>query len=100
MARCESCEGCTQAHDCREIYQQLGDNEGPSVAPKAVIAFLLPILVFVVALGSFSRLLTGVLAQRYQAFVAFVLALSVTVGSMLVARLIVRRRQQNSRIGN
>ena len=96
MVEDDSCEGCQQAHDCQKVYRQLGKTEGPSVAAKVVVAFLLPIFVFAAGLGVFGRLLGGVLAPRYQTPLAFALALSVTVGVVLIASLIVRRLHRNT----
>ena len=41
MAQEEFCQGCNQRHRCQEVYQRLGSTEGPSVAFKVVVAFLL-----------------------------------------------------------
>jgi len=70
--------------------------KGPSVVPDVVVAFLLPIVVFTVALELSGRLLTDVLAQRYQMPVAFALALVVTTGVMLAVSLILKRRHRNT----
>lgn len=45
------CERCSQRHDCRGIYGKLGNAEGPSLTLRVVLAFLMPILVFIVSLG-------------------------------------------------
>jgi len=49
------CQDCIQKHDCKRIYEQLGDSQGPSVALKAILAFLLPLMVFIVSLAVFER---------------------------------------------
>jgi hypothetical protein len=91
MTQAKWCEGCSQAHDCRRIYQQLGNLKGPSVALKAVIAFLLPIGLFVVALGAFGQLLQHVLAPQCQTLCACALAVCATAGLMLIVSLVARR---------
>ena len=48
-----NCEGCSQRHDCREIYGKLGGSAGPSVILSVVIAFLSPIVVFISCLAVF-----------------------------------------------
>jgi uncharacterized membrane protein YoaK (UPF0700 family) len=53
MSQQKSCNDCYQKHNCQEIYQHLGNAKGPSVASKAVIAFLLPLTVFIVTLAAF-----------------------------------------------
>ena len=91
MTEAKQCEGCSQAHDCKKLYQHLGDLQGPSVALKAVIAFLLPIGLFVAALGAFGRLLQHSVARPYQTLCALALALCVTAGLVLIASLITKR---------
>jgi len=51
MTDAKFCQNCGQQHSCQEIYQQLGRAQGPSVALKAAIAFLLPIVVFIAVLA-------------------------------------------------
>jgi len=53
------CQGCNQEHDCQEIYQKLSNLKGPSVVLKAVVAFLLPISVFIITLAIFEKILSG-----------------------------------------
>jgi hypothetical protein len=47
----EKCESCCQRHDCEGIYRKLGGAAGPSVTLSVVIAFLSPILVFILSLA-------------------------------------------------
>jgi len=92
MAQSESCEGCSHAHDCKKVYEQLGCAEGPSIAWAVVLAFLAPILVFIGALAGFGWLLEGAVGARYQMPLAAALALAATTGVMLMARVATRRR--------
>lgn len=55
------------------------------------MAFALPIVLFIAALGIFGHLLRERLGQRYETPVAFVLALSVTVGVMLAVSVAFKR---------
>lgn len=59
MVEQKSCQGCNQRHDCQGIYQKLADSKGHPVVFKVVVAFLLPILVFIVTLAIFERILSG-----------------------------------------
>jgi len=87
MASQKYCQDCIQKHDCKRIYEQLGDSPGPSVALKAILAFVLPVLVFIVSLTVFERLLAGVIATgRMQTALVFVLALLVTFVCVLITR--------------
>jgi predicted permease len=61
------------------------------VALTVLVAFLLPIVVFVIALGGLDWWLEGRVAEAYDTPVALVLALAVTIGSMLIVRRMARR---------
>ncbi len=50
MTQQEFCRDCDQENQCQEAYRRLGDTKSPSVALKAVVAFLLPLIVFIVLL--------------------------------------------------
>jgi protein-S-isoprenylcysteine O-methyltransferase Ste14 len=91
VAQSDFCNRCHQAHDCKRIYEQLGKAEEPSVTRKVLIAFLLPITVFVVALALFGRLLGDFLAPRCVTLIACVLASAVTVAVMWAVSLILTR---------
>lgn len=99
IARSNPCDGCRQAGACGEVYHQLGCVEGPSVASKVAVAFLLPIPMFVVALGVFQWILGSAVAQPYQTQLSLLLALATTAGSMFAARAAVRRGRRG-KIGN
>ena len=59
MVQSESCEGCSQSHDCKKVYEHLGCSEGPPITRAVLMAFLVPILVFVTALLAFASLVYG-----------------------------------------
>ena len=59
-AKKESCQGCKEKDSCGEIYGKLAEAEGPSVASRAVAAFLGPLVVFVVCLAVFDRVAVAV----------------------------------------
>jgi hypothetical protein len=88
MAQQKFCQDCNQKHDCREAYQQLSNTKGPSVAAGAVVAFLLPILVFIASLAAFEAILarTGL---------SFLLALFVTSVCILIIKVINRQLSKN-----
>ncbi len=90
MTQSDVCDGCSNAHTCKEVYGRLGAPGGPSVAFKAVVAFLLPMVMFVVALGVFGGLLGGIVAGPYRTPLALVLALSATAAILWGVRILVR----------
>jgi hypothetical protein len=93
MVQSESCEGCSHAHECQKIYAQLGCAGGPSIAWTVVLAFLLPLVVFIGTLAGFGKLMEGVVSARYQMPLAATMALAATAGVMLVVRVLTRRHQ-------
>jgi len=95
MVQSESCEGCSQPHDCKKVYEHLGCSGGPPITREALIAFLVPILVFMTALGGFGWFLKNAVGTPYRTPLALVLALAVTVAVMLVVRVATRRHRMN-----
>ena len=74
------------------IYEQLGDSPCPSVAIKAIFAFLLPLIVFIVSLAVFERVLAGTINNgRLQIALSLLLALLVTFVCVLITRVINRK---------
>ncbi len=90
-----SCKGCNYSHTCGRVYEQLGNTDGPSVTVKVIVAFLLPIVVFVGVLGVSEQLLRGIVARSYETLAASALATCVTVGLVLVVSGVAKRRHRN-----
>jgi len=64
------------------------------VTRTVLVAFLLPLVVFVISLGGFGGWLKGWIAEPYQTPVALVLALLTTTGLMLALRAMSRLRSK------
>ncbi len=94
MARPRDCDGCHQAHTCKEVYREPGGEPGPSVTRPALVAFVLPLVLFVAALGTLGRLLPSRVVEPYRTPLALVLALATTAGLMLAGRFLARRRRK------
>ncbi len=89
MASQRFCQDCIQKHDCRSVYEQLGGASGPSVALKAVLAFLLPLMVFIVSLAVFEKVLVSAInTEQMQTALSFLLALLATFICILITRVI------------
>ena len=102
MAQEKFCQECIQRHDCREVYQQLGKAEGPSVVFKVVAAFLLPLMVFIAALAASEKILAKTInSKEVQTALSFLLALAVTLSvvgcSLFVARRNRKIKNQNAK---
>ncbi|MGB2808601.1 MAG: hypothetical protein WBC22_12730 [Sedimentisphaerales bacterium] len=89
MAEEKFCQGCHQKHRCQEVYEHLSQIEGPGLAFKFVIAFLLPILVFIGCLAAFEGLLAELTTSKVvQTGVGFLLALTVSGICILIIKVI------------
>jgi len=89
MAQQKTCEGCNQKRNCQALYQKLAGFQGPSVVFKVIVAFLLPILVFIASIAAFERVLAEAIdTARLQTILSFLLALSVTFAVMLIIKVI------------
>jgi len=92
MASQRFCQNCIQKHDCQGVYEQLGNTSGPSVVLKVILAFLLPLIVFIASLAVFERLLAGTINNgRAQIALSLLLALLVVFVCMLITRVINRK---------
>ena len=67
----------------------MGESPGPSVTLKVILAFLLPLLVFIVSLAFFEKVLAGMFnTGRLQTVISFLLALLVTFACILITKVI------------
>jgi len=89
MAKDKFCSNCAQSRNCSAVYEHLGKSKGPSVVRKVLLAFLLPIAVFIIALAVFEKL-TGPI-------VGFALAV-VAVGICILVTWMVRRWHNNCQL--
>lgn len=97
MVQQKFCQECNQAHKCQEVYEQLGKAEGRSVVLKVVLAFLLPVLIFIGLLAGFERLLAGWIdAKELRTAVSFLLAVLGTLALILGIRAANRRLSKDS----
>jgi hypothetical protein len=87
----QSCERCSQKHDCREIYGKLGNAEGPSLTLRVLLAFLAPILVFIVSLWAFEKGLGWVTEGALRTAASLSGAVIVTLAWIFMVRVIDRR---------
>ena len=96
MAEEKFCQGCHQKHRCQEVYEHLSKVEGPSVVLKVILAFLLPILVFIGSLAAFEEILTKVIhSKELQTVIGSVLALVVSSAFVYIIRVINREFVKN-----
>lgn len=88
----EFCSSCRQKNDCKTTYQKLGKVKGPSVAVKAIIAFLVPIGVFIAALAGFEKLFEKTIeGKNARVALSALLALTVTLACIMILKFADRR---------
>lgn len=100
MNQQEFCRNCTQKQNCGEVYRQLGSVKGPSVLFNVIIAFLLPLVVFIGSLAVFEAILAKTIETKPVLTVVSVvpafLAASVCV---VIAKVINRQLRQQKHSG-
>lgn len=81
----KQCDKCPDKHTCKEAYQQLGQYKGPSVIAKAMLVFLLPLVVFIAAVSIGQHFLVHqVESTKLRMFLSFLIAVIFTFIVILV----------------
>lgn len=98
MVREEFCKECDQRHNCRKVYEQLGKTKGPSIVFKVILAFLVPLVVFIAALAIFGIVLDKVITRKEPLRICtFLLSLFVTVACMLIIKAINKHTDRSNK---
>ena len=97
MTQQSDCQGCIQKHDCQEIYNKLCTTKSPSVAIKAIFAFLLPLLIFIAVLAVFEKFPLKITdTPQLQMLINVAIAFSATIGSIFIAKMLNKKLHRNS----
>jgi hypothetical protein len=92
MTQQKFCQDCDQKHDCRKVYQQLGNVKGPSVISKVIVAFLLPLVVFIVSLAVFQEIFAEAInTEELRTVLSFLIAMLITFVCILIVQAINRQ---------
>ena len=87
MAQQKYCRQCSRKDRCGDIYTKLGNEKGPSILPKALQAFLLPMAVFILSLAASLHVLAKFLTSpEIRNVLALLPALSVTLISVPIIK--------------
>ncbi len=98
MSQDEFCSHCPNTHSCKAMYEQLGKAKGPSVAVKAFAVFLMPIIVFIIALALFQNIFSDIISSpNIRTLVNFVLAFGAAFVFVLVLRAINVRMEKRKK---
>ena len=96
MAEEKFCRGCHQKHRCQEVYEHLSHIQGAGVVLKVILAFLLPIVVFIVSLAAFEGFLSKVVrSKELQTIAGLLLSLVVSSAFVFITRVINREFVKN-----
>ena len=90
------CENCGYRHGrgrcCIDIYQQLGRTKGPSVVGMVLLAFVLPLLVFIASLVLAGYVLSIFMAESgIHTLLAFLIAIALTIVFVQLIRVFTRK---------
>jgi hypothetical protein len=96
MEELNHCQECNQKQKCQEVYEQLGKAQGPSIAFKAIVAFLLPLLIFIASLAAFEGILAKITDKKeLRIAFDFLLALAVTLAAIFIIKAISKYLNKN-----
>lgn len=89
MAEQNFCQNCYQKHDCQKVYRQLGEIQGPPITLKIIVAFLLPLVVFIVSLTIFETIFSKAInAKLLQTALSLLSALLTTAACVSITKVI------------
>lgn len=86
------CSNCEHKDRCKDAYRKLGKSKSPSVLSKVILAFLIPILIFIVALAAGDNLLVKFgFSENLKTAASFILAILAVFLYLLLIKLFKRR---------
>lgn len=82
------CDGCQHQDRCEDVYRRLGASDAPPVMGKILLAFVVPMLLFVLVLAGSEWMLSDILRSDLTPVIGAVLAaLAVLLYAALMRRL-------------
>jgi hypothetical protein len=94
----DNCAGCNQKERCGRIYEKLGKSEGPNVTRPVILAFLLPMVVFIGSLAGATQFLQDRLQGTALIVVTFSAAFAVTLATVIIIWAVRRLFKQDREI--
>lgn len=77
----KQCSGCQNLNSCERIYQRLGHSHAAPVLAPVLVAFVLPLVTFVLALAASQKVCAGLSSENLSLLLSFLMALGATVAS-------------------
>jgi uncharacterized membrane protein (DUF485 family) len=89
--KADNCAGCIQKDRCGQVYGKLGKAKGPNVIWPVILAFLVPILVFIGCLACADTFLDGRVEGNLLIATTFTIALIPTLAVIFIIRMVRNR---------
>ncbi len=93
MSQCDKCgfrHG--QGPCCIDIYQQLGNRKGPPILSQVLLAFVLPVFIFVCGLALMNYVLSFFMSSSgLRTFLVFIFAVVITLIFVQLIRVCTRK---------
>ena len=99
MTQQHECQGCDHRNSCADIYRRLGHCDTSSVAVKVCVAFIFPLLAFVVILAISEGMLAKQVSAQGATLISFVAALAGAIGVAVLGSWIMRAWPKTTRNG-
>ncbi|MBL7107156.1 MAG: hypothetical protein ISS77_06085 [Phycisphaerae bacterium] len=88
----QKCDECPQKDSCKDVYRQLGEYNGPSIAFKVLVVFVIPVLIFIFTLAVVDKLLLRSINSRDMvSLVSFLIALIVTLLVVFIISFVIKK---------
>ena len=95
MAESDFCRQCGQAGSCKDAYRRIGQYGGPSVLPKVLLAFVIPLAVFVVVVAAADAVLVRLTdSSQLRVILSMLLGLAAAGSAIIVAKALDRQYRQ------
>jgi hypothetical protein len=89
----DKCEGCQSRDSCKEIYKLIGSGKGPSVTVRVLIAFVMPLAVFIAALIISENILASKLdSEAAITALSLIIAVITSALAVLIVRALLKKR--------
>jgi hypothetical protein len=89
----DKCEGCQSRDSCKEIYKLIGSGKGPSVTVRVLIAFVMPLAVFIAALIISENILASKLdPEAAITALSLIIAVITSALAVLIVRALLKKR--------
>ena len=94
MPEDNKCQSCPERQGCKDVYRQLGQSEGPPVTLNVVIAFVLPLVIFIASMATCLAIVSKINKLLPAVPISLAAAVAVTALYVALASLFVKKRNK------